>query len=71
MASPARANNTESEGLLERSQRLLPKMHAEDREEAIGLHERITAAMASGDAEALKRATAALKELLFFVEGEN
>jgi molecular chaperone DnaK (HSP70) len=72
MPAPARSNgNTESEGLLERSQRLLPKMHAEDREEAIGLHEKIAAALASDDAAALKHATAALKELLFFVEGQS
>ena len=51
--------------------RLLAKMHAEDREEAIDLHEKIDTAIASGDAAALKEATAALKELLFFVEGQN
>jgi molecular chaperone DnaK (HSP70) len=63
--------DAEIEGLLERSRRLLTKMHAEDREEAIDLHEKIDTAMASGDAAALKGATAALKELLFFVEGQN
>jgi molecular chaperone DnaK (HSP70) len=72
MPAPARSHgNAESEGLLERSQRLLPKMHAEDREEAIGLHEKIAAALASNDAAALKHATAELKELLFFVEGQS
>jgi molecular chaperone DnaK (HSP70) len=63
--------DAEIEGLLERSRRLLTKMHAEDREEAIDLHEKIDTAMASGDAAALKGATAALKELLFFVEGQS
>jgi len=46
-------------------------MHAEDREEAIDLHEKIDMAMASGDRAALKEAAAALKELLFFVEGQS
>jgi DNA-binding FadR family transcriptional regulator len=44
-------------------------MHPEDKEEAIELHERIQAAISSNDPEALKKATAALRELLFFVEG--
>jgi molecular chaperone DnaK len=59
------------EKLLERSRRLLGKMHAEDREEAIDLHERIDNAIKSGDAAALKQATGALTELLFFVEGAS
>jgi hypothetical protein len=46
-------------------------MHAEDREEAIDLHEKIDMAMASGDAAALREATGALKEFLFFVEGQG
>jgi molecular chaperone DnaK len=72
MPAPARADgDAEIESLLERSRRLLAKMHAEDREEAIDLHEKIDTAMASGDAAALQEATGALKELLFFVEGRN
>jgi DNA-binding FadR family transcriptional regulator len=72
MPAPVRAEgDAEIESLLERSRRLLAKMHAEDREEAIDLHEKIDAAMASGDAAALKEAAGALKELLFFVEGQN
>ena len=72
LPAPARSGgDAEAEGLLERLQRLLPKMHAEDREEAIGLHEKIATALASGDAAALKGAMAELKELLFFVEGQN
>lgn len=66
--SPGR---TEAQELLERSRRLLDSMHAEDREEAIGLHETIEAALASGDSAALEDATRALKELLFFVEGQG
>lgn len=45
-------------------------MHGDDREEAIGLHERIEAAVESGEAEALRQAAAELDELLFFVEGQ-
>jgi molecular chaperone DnaK len=72
MPSPVRAEgDAEIEGLLARSHRLLGKMHAEDREEAIDLHEKIDMAMASGDRAALKEAAAALKELLFFVEGQS
>jgi len=70
IAPAARASgDAEIEGLLERSRRLLAKMHAEDREEAINLHEKIDEAATSGDAAALKEAASALKELLFFVEG--
>jgi molecular chaperone DnaK (HSP70) len=72
IAAPARTGgDAEIETLLERSRRLLAKMHAEDREEAIDLHEKIDTAAASGDAAALKEATGALKELLFFVEGQH
>jgi molecular chaperone DnaK (HSP70) len=72
MPAPARAgSDAEIENLLERSRRLLGAMHAEDREEAIDLHEKIETAIASGDAAALKESIAALKELLFFVEGGN
>ena len=70
MPAPVHADgDAEIESLLERSRRLLAKMHAEDREEAIDLHEKIDKAMASGDAAAVKEAAGALKELLFFVEG--
>jgi molecular chaperone DnaK (HSP70) len=72
MPAPERAGgDAEIESLIERSQTLLAKMHAEDREEAIDLHEKIDTAIASGDQAALKEASAALKELLFFVEGQN
>ncbi|MGD0008085.1 MAG: Hsp70 family protein [Terriglobia bacterium] len=59
----------EANDLVERSRQLLDSMHPEDKEEAIELHERIQAAISSNDFEALKNATAALRELLFFVEG--
>jgi molecular chaperone DnaK (HSP70) len=72
MPAPASSDgNAEADGLVERSRRLLDKMHAEDREEAIGLHEKIAAAQESGDAAALQSATGELKELLFFVEGQG
>jgi molecular chaperone DnaK len=59
----------EAHDLVEQSQRLLGTLHSEDREEAIELHERIHAAIRSNDAGALKKASAELRELLFFVEG--
>jgi len=72
MPAPVRADgDAEIKSLLDRSRRLLAKMHAEDREEAIDLHEKIDMAMASGDAAALREATGALKEFLFFVEGQG
>jgi molecular chaperone DnaK (HSP70) len=63
------AAEREANDLVERSRQLLSSMHPEDKEEAIGLHEQIQAAIASNDLEALKKATTALRELLFFVEG--
>ena len=59
----------EANDLVERSRQLFDSMNPEDKEEAIELHERIQAAISSNDPEALKKATAALRELLFFVEG--
>jgi molecular chaperone DnaK (HSP70) len=56
--------------LIERSRRLLDSMHAEDKEEAIGLHERIETAIAAGDEKELDQAVHALSEFLFFVEGK-
>ncbi len=67
----ARAANSDVEELIDRSRGLLEKMHEEDREEAIDLHERIGAAMRAADSKALKAATEQLKELLFFVEGQH
>lgn len=70
--APVRAGgDAQVRKLLERSRRLLGRMHPEDREEAINLHEKIDAAVASADAAALKEAMAALNELLFFVEGKS
>jgi molecular chaperone DnaK (HSP70) len=69
VASSNLAAEREAIELIERSRQFLNSMHPEDREEAIGLHEQIQAAIASSDPEALKKAAAALRELLFFVEG--
>jgi molecular chaperone DnaK len=60
----------DTEDLLERSRQLLGKMHQDDREEAIDLHEKIEAAVESGDSAAMRQASEALRELLFFVEGQ-
>jgi hypothetical protein len=46
-------------------------MHPDDREEAIGLHEEIQAAVQSGNGQGLERASKALRELLFFIEGKS
>jgi molecular chaperone DnaK (HSP70) len=54
--------------LLERSRRLLNRIHPEDKEDAIELHERIDSAITSRDTAALSEASEELKELLFFVE---
>jgi molecular chaperone DnaK len=59
----------EAGDLVERSRKLLERMHAEDREEAIDLHEKIGAAIEMGDGAALAEASRALRELLFFMEG--
>ena len=59
----------EVKDLVERSRRLLDRMHPEDAEEAVELHERIDVAIASNDLKALEKATQSLRELLFFVEG--
>ena len=69
--APQLPPQSEARDLLERSRRLLDSMHAEDREEAIGLHESIEEALDLGDSIALAEASRALKELLFFVEGQR
>ena len=60
----------EATALVERSRNLLPKMHADDREEAIDLHEKIGLAIEGGDEAALADAMRALREMLFFMEGK-
>lgn len=64
-------SHAKAQDLMDRSRRALGKMHADDREEAIDLHEKIEAAIAAGDSGALDEASRALKELLFFVEGQS
>jgi molecular chaperone DnaK len=59
----------EAYDLVNQSQRLLGTLHSEDQEEAIELHDRIQAAIRSNDGGALKKASAELRELLFFTEG--
>jgi len=56
--------NRKAADLVERSRKLLERMHQDDREEAIDLHERIGTAIESGDAPALAEASRALKELV-------
>jgi len=63
-----RVHISEARALLERSRRLLDKMNAEDREEAIALHEQIEGALHASDWQRLGEATAELADLLFYVE---
>lgn len=60
----------EATALVQRSQRMLDRMHPDDMDEAITLHERIHNAIEARDADELEAARAALSELLFFVEGK-
>lgn len=59
-----------AENLVNRSRGILERMHDEDREEAIDLHEQIAAAVAAKDRASLDEAANALQEFLFFVEGK-
>ena len=61
---------SEASSPVERSRKLLENMHAEDREEAIDLHEKIGAVIESGDAAARSEAACALREQLFLMEGK-
>ena len=63
-----RVRISEARALLERSRRLLDKMTAEDREEAIALHEQLEAAMNAQEWDRLREASAELADLLFYVE---
>jgi molecular chaperone DnaK len=68
--SPWGRAHQDAKALLDRSRRLLDRMHAEDQEEAIDLHERIESIITSRDIAGLSGACEDLKELLFFVEGQ-
>jgi molecular chaperone DnaK (HSP70) len=59
----------EAVDLIQRARRLLDSMHAEDKDEAIVLTAAIETAVSHRDSNALVEASKALKELLFFVEG--
>jgi molecular chaperone DnaK (HSP70) len=68
--SPCGGAHRDAKSLLERSRRLLDRIHPEDQEDAIDLHERIESAIASRDTAGLSEASEELKELLFFVEDQ-
>jgi len=55
--------------LIQRAQRLLDRMHPEDRQETLELEDAIKSAIAAHDSRALSGAVRSLRELLFFVEG--
>ena len=62
---PRRAVDQLVENVLGRSRRLLDTMYPDDREEAVGLHEDIKAAMESGDDEAWRRTNAPCARRVF------
>ncbi len=59
----------EAEALLQRSRGLFDKMHEEDKEEALGMHEALNDSIKAQDEKAYEENMASLKDLLFFVEG--
>ena len=59
----------DARALLERSRAVLDRLHEEDKEEAINLHEEIDSSIDRRDPALLAQARAKLSELLFFVEG--
>src|SRR5215475_12517834 len=63
-----RVQISEARALLERSRRLLEKMTAEDREEAIALHEQLEGALNTSNWQQLQAAMTELADLLFYVE---
>jgi molecular chaperone DnaK len=63
------AASKEAEALLQRSLALLERMHTDDREDAIDLHEQIHDALKGRDGAALKVHCDELRELLYFIEG--
>ena len=63
-----RVQISEARALLERSRRLLDRMTAEDREEAIALHEQIEDALKTAQWQPLHAAMTTLADLLFYVE---
>ncbi len=60
----------EAEAVLKRSRALLDKMHDEDKEEAIELHEALEESLEARDDGAFDDALNALKDLSFFVGGK-
>ena len=61
----------EASEAVERSRQWLEQMHEEDRDEVIGLNEKIETALTAKDQDTLNQATKQLAELLFFVEGKQ
>ncbi len=57
--------------LIARSRELIHKVHEDDKEEIINLHENINQAITNVDESELDELLSELEELLFFVEGNN
>lgn len=67
---PAAAPTTENPAaVVARCRELMPTLHPDDQEEALGLVEAVEDAMKANDPPAVQSASAALSEFLFFVEG--
>lgn len=63
-----RVATSEARALIERSERLQPRMTQEDREEALGLQKQIEDALRAGDWERVRAQMGELADLLFYVE---
>ena len=63
-----RVTTSEARALLERSERLQPRMTSEDRDEAMGLQREIEQALKAGDWERVRTQMGELADLLFYVE---
>ncbi len=63
-----RVSLSEARALIERSQRLLDRMSAEDRAEAVALQQALDTAIRGGDWDRLRHAATDLADLLFYVE---
>jgi hypothetical protein len=59
---------SEARALLERSERLQPRMTSEDREEALALQRQIEDALKAADWERVRVQARELADLLFYVE---
>ena len=62
---------TEARQIVERSRKLLDRIHEEDQEEVIDVNQAIESAIEAQDSTALDNALHQMRELLFFIEGRS